>query len=158
MATTPERLASRAEQACGACKKQKRRCDKAVPECSLCRRTGRVCGYSDAPDPPPTAAAFTALRKRLSELEQRLNTPPNTFAGDASSPAASHHTLSDVGGARNSGQSTISPSLPVASGQQELEFPAALFLDIDCFIWAKLQLPDPPVDIPMVRSALSACA
>jgi hypothetical protein len=152
MATPPERLASNADQACVACKRQKRRCDKAVPQCSLCRRTGRVCVYSDAADPPPTATAFAALQRRLSELEDRLNTPPNTFTGDTSSPAESHRTLSDVGGARNSGQSTVSPSLPMVSDQQELEFPAALFLDIDCFVWAGIQMPDPSVGIPTVRT------
>ncbi|KAH7388938.1 hypothetical protein BKA64DRAFT_747579 [Cadophora sp. MPI-SDFR-AT-0126] len=148
MATPPERLASNADQACVACKRQKRRCDKAVPQCSLCRRTGRMCVYSDASDPPPTAAAFAALQKRLSELEDRLNTTPNTSSGDTSSPAESHRTLSDVGGARNSGQSIVSPSVPMVSEQQEPDFPAALFLDIDCFVWAGIQMPDPSVGIP----------
>ena len=158
MATALERLASRADQACGACKKQKRRCDRAVPECSLCRRTGRVCGYNDAPDPPPTPAAFAALQKRLSELEERLNTPPNNFGGDVSSPAASHHSLSDVSGAaRNPGQSTVLPIMSTVPAQQELEFPAALFLDIDCFVWARLHIPDPLVGIPVVRSTPNAC-
>ncbi|KAH8676577.1 hypothetical protein BGZ60DRAFT_402881 [Tricladium varicosporioides] len=148
MATAPERLTPCADQACIACKKQKRRCDRAKPECGLCKRTGRVCGYNDAPDPPPTAAAFAVLQRRLSELEERLNAPPTTFTGDVSSPAASYHTLSDVGGAQNSGQSVASPSQFIGPSQQEPEFPAALFLDIDCFVWAGLQVPDPSVGIP----------
>ena len=87
----------------------------------------------------------------------RLNTPRNTFASDASSTTASHPPLSDVNGARNSGQSTISPSLSTVPGHQELEFPAALFLDIDCFVWAGLQMPDLSVGIPTVRSTPNAC-
>lgn len=32
--------ANLAVQACSACKKQKRKCDKALPACSLCQRIG----------------------------------------------------------------------------------------------------------------------
>ncbi|SPO03699.1 uncharacterized protein DNG_06382 [Cephalotrichum gorgonifer] len=73
-------MASRSDQACGACKKQKRRCDKGLPECSLCRRTGRPCEYGIAPDPLPTASDWASLQTRLSELENLLVGTPKPAA------------------------------------------------------------------------------
>lgn len=152
MSTALEVPTPRADQACGACKKQKRRCDKAVPECSLCQRAGRVCTYPDALERQPTAAEFVALRTRLSELEQLVKTPSGTSASDvtASSPAVSSRSVSDGGAARNYTSSTLPTTPSTLSGQKELEFPAELFLDIDCFTWAGLKLPDPAVSIPVV--------
>jgi hypothetical protein len=125
MDTNPGSMAPHSDQACRACKKQKRRCDKGLPECSLCRRTGRLCEYNDAPDPPPTASDLAALRARLCELEDRL------------ANSASNHTWNDLGDARS-----------ISSAGNE--FPVALFLDLDCFVWSRLQLPAPAVTIPMV--------
>jgi hypothetical protein len=65
---------SRAHQACGSCRKQKRKCDKALPACSLCMRLGRACNYSDAPGAPSSASSedFVELRHKVQELEARL--------------------------------------------------------------------------------------
>lgn len=47
-----ERLAF-AARACLTCHKQKRKCTKEIPECSLCRKNGRPCRYGAAPVPRP---------------------------------------------------------------------------------------------------------
>lgn len=39
----------KAPQACVSCRSQKRRCDKALPTCSLCARVRRACNYSFEP-------------------------------------------------------------------------------------------------------------
>lgn len=59
-----------------ACKKQKRRCDKGLPECSLCRRTQGLCEYGIAADPQPSASDWGFLQARLTELENRLANSP----------------------------------------------------------------------------------
>ncbi|KAG9252682.1 fungal-specific transcription factor domain-containing protein [Emericellopsis atlantica] len=42
-------------QACQTCRRQKRRCDKALPACSLCCRAGRDCRYdASTPSRPPS--------------------------------------------------------------------------------------------------------
>ena len=149
LATAPEGLTQQADQACGACKKHKRRCDKAIPECSLCHRAGRTCIYPEAPESMPTAAMFAALRERLQELEERVDKPPITYYDHGFSPAVSRPSLLDRDiASHNSNLGT--PSM--LGGQEESEFPAALFLDIDCFTWAGLKLPDPPVPIPVVST------
>lgn len=126
---------SRAEQSCGACKKLKRKCDKLLPECSLCSRTGRRCDYGVA-SPAPSAADFAALQVRLAELEQRLSdglvTPQKSY---------------DPSPCRESSSGQL-----VASARSD-EFPAALFLDIDCYKWARMRLPHPVVEIPAVSLA-----
>jgi hypothetical protein len=64
--------APKANQACLSCRKQKRKCNKALPACALCARMNRHCDYSDAA-PPPTSEDFHALRMKLMELESKLN-------------------------------------------------------------------------------------
>ncbi|KAI9836990.1 MAG: hypothetical protein M1819_000639 [Sarea resinae] len=61
----------RAAQACNACRRQKRRCSKEMPCCSLCLRMGRPCDYSDS-SPTPTADDFHFLWKKVQNLEDRL--------------------------------------------------------------------------------------
>ncbi|KAE8395988.1 fungal-specific transcription factor domain-containing protein [Aspergillus alliaceus] len=39
-------LSSRATNACLTCRKQKRKCTKEKPRCSVCRKTGRACDYT----------------------------------------------------------------------------------------------------------------
>lgn len=76
----------RASQACIACRRQKRKCDKQLPSCSLCTRMSRGCDYSDS-TPTPNADDFALLRQKVAELESRLearNTPwgrTSTVAG-----------------------------------------------------------------------------
>lgn len=70
--TLPDAMMQKANQACLSCRKQKRKCNKALPACALCERMSRPCDYSDA-TPPPTSEDFHALRMKLMELEARLN-------------------------------------------------------------------------------------
>ncbi|RYP43048.1 hypothetical protein DL768_010106 [Monosporascus sp. mg162] len=66
-----EKAATKANQACHSCKRQKRKCDKVLPACGLCSRMSRTCDYSDIP-PAPTAEDIMSLQLKLLELESRL--------------------------------------------------------------------------------------
>jgi len=166
-----------ADQACRACKRQKRRCDKGLPECSLCRRTGRLCQYDGAPDPAPTASDFAVLTARLEELEDRLAAASSATGSSAAAatlpatPARHHHhpvTVRSSSGHQSSiypasplqlgysahGQSEDSEAAPAAGSDFAL---AALFLDLDCFVWSRLRLPPPDVAIPLVRCDPCEC-
>ncbi|KAF2858075.1 hypothetical protein K470DRAFT_222009 [Piedraia hortae CBS 480.64] len=60
--------------ACASCKKQKRRCDKLLPTCSLCRRIGRHCDYIDDTRPTNTAAEeLSALRQEVVDLKNLVS-------------------------------------------------------------------------------------
>ncbi|GAM40130.1 fungal specific transcription factor [Talaromyces pinophilus] len=128
----------KASQACGPCRKHKRKCDKLRPECSLCVRTCRTCDYTDTPRPPPTAAEFATLQERLGKLENRLRSasenPEFALATASVESASSFATESSA---------TTGPS------QRSSGFPSALFLDLDCYKWSGMQLPRPAVGIPM---------
>lgn len=124
-------IRSKADQACGACRKQKRKCDKSLPECTLCVRTNRQCEYDRPQEAPPTAADFAALQARLTELEDYLTHGQEVSASSAGS-------ISSMG--------IVTPSSRPGDS-----FPSALFLDIDCYMWAGMRIPRLPMGIPMVR-------
>ncbi|OQE44364.1 hypothetical protein PENCOP_c002G07116 [Penicillium coprophilum] len=121
---------SKAHQTCGPCKKHKRKCDKNLPECSLCVRTGRTCDYDHSPKPPPTADEFVALQSRIAELEDRLS----SVSQIAVSPSL----------ASNSHNSTWTNQI-----QRDNRFPSALFLDVDCYQWAGMRRSRPTLNIPL---------
>ncbi|KEF56228.1 uncharacterized protein A1O9_07809 [Exophiala aquamarina CBS 119918] len=123
---------SRADQTCAACKKLKRKCDKLLPQCALCQRTGRNCEYTTL-SPTPTAGDLSFLRERLADLEQRLATAPLTTQQAATSSSGPTVSRNDGGGDQGSGMR---------------EFPTALFLDIDCYKWTRMQMPLPSAEIP----------
>ncbi|KAH8899364.1 hypothetical protein GQ53DRAFT_836418 [Thozetella sp. PMI_491] len=123
----------RAVQACAACRKQKRKCDKTLPTCSLCSRMGRPCDYADS-QPPPTADDLATLQSRLRELEHRLSKQEQE-----SPPAIAEREPAPL----------ANPRGPLWKGAQANRFPAAMFLDIDCFKWASMTVPRPSVEIPM---------
>ena len=121
----------KAQQACMSCRKQKRKCNKALPACALCERMNRHCDYSND-SPAPTSEDFNALRMKLIELESRLNggnaitNQPTPFATPSST------TLS--------GSEPIGPPVPAYTPPQELpwqgvqnRFPAIAFLDSGAF-------------------------
>jgi hypothetical protein len=115
----------RANQACLSCRKQKRKCNKALPACALCERMSRPCDYSDV-TPPPTSEDFHALRMKLMELESRLNSGPDHAAftpssGSLSGPDAAANALSYT-----------PPQDPPWQGVQN-RFPAIAFLDSESF-------------------------
>ena len=163
-------MASRSEQACRACQKQKRRCDKGLPGCSRCQRTSRPCEYGTTADPQPTASDWGVMQARLTELENRLlaGSPRLVEQSPASGPALTSSTTTlceSVDTHSPTGpSSSVTPSFPSADdtpGYSVLvenpgpnsgaQFPASMFLDIDCYIWSRVRLPAPRGAIPAVR-------
>jgi hypothetical protein len=94
----PEPHNPKAPQACMSCRKQKRKCNKALPACALCERMNRHCDYSDA-SPAPTSEDFNALQMKVMELESRLNgansmvSPPTTFTTPSSTALSASEPL-----------------------------------------------------------------
>ncbi|TAQ83545.1 hypothetical protein B7494_g8129 [Chlorociboria aeruginascens] len=135
--------AQKAHQACVSCKKQKRRCDKRLPSCSLCTRMNRACDYTDG-SKPPTSDDFDALRLKLVELEGRLNgsmteSQPPPFA----TPSSAAYSADGLGPA---GQVYPFKESPWQNVQNR--FPAIAFLDIDSFKYGGIAIPKPSVEIP----------
>ena len=125
----------RASQACMTCRKQKRKCNKALPSCSLCERMKRVCDYSDA-QPPPTPEDFNALRMKVSELESRLNLGPEIV----NSPTPFTTSLaSTLVGPENLGPPIPAYLPPQESPWQTIQnrFPAIAFLDRETFTYGR---------------------
>ncbi|KAM5357669.1 hypothetical protein ACJZ2D_016041 [Fusarium nematophilum] len=147
----------RAPLACTACRKGKRKCDKTLPECGLCSRTGRHCDYDvDAQPSPPSASDFAAMLARLSELEDRLsrtvtsgNTAADSVPTGSISGSRNHGTASSSSIASLSAPSAPSARTDANSREPANGFPSALFLDIDCFKNAGMRLPAPLIQIPL---------
>lgn len=137
--------APKAPQACLSCRKQKRKCNKALPACALCERMSRHCDYSEAA-PAPTSEDFNVLRQKVIELEGRLNLNGNGL----------HHTPP---------YSTATPSTSIAQEegnvnvnafvQEEVyqspqnRFPAIAFLDSEAFKYGGINVPKSAVQIPV---------
>ena len=114
---------ARAHQACVSCRKQKRKCDKVLPACSLCTRLARRCDYRDAPS-SASSGDFVELRQKVQELEARLE--------------------SKQGG---SGNGVVSPSH--RSNQFAVNtFPAVFFLDSELYQESRLEIPRPNICMP----------
>jgi hypothetical protein len=146
----------RANQACISCRKQKRKCDKVLPSCSLCSRMSRACDYTDS-NAPPTADDFTALQSRLFELETRLKEKESEV--NSFSTVDTYESNSHLDGAVSSSASAEERQ---SVGLREPwwmtapnKFPSVLFLDWDCFKSAQILVPKPSLEIPMVRQILS---
>lgn len=160
LTTSAPTMASRSDQACRACKKQKRRCDKVLPKCSLCRRTGRVCDYVTAADPQPDARDWGFMQARLSELESRLAGSP--APGQALTYSST--VCESLDSTRSTGPGSVTSSFPSVDAtaadpvvedpgpDSGAQFPASMFLDVDCYIWSRARLPAPRGAIPAVRS------
>ncbi|KAK7743591.1 hypothetical protein SLS53_004126 [Cytospora paraplurivora] len=158
---------SRAAQACTTCRKQKRRCDKALPACSRCASLQKVCDYAEAAGTPtaPTAEAFASLQAKLAEIEARLDATTAAVAHKSPAPSGVHG--SSGSGTVVVGESSSSPgdlALEGTAGSSggawtgnshavrplvRLNFPALLFLDSDVYKLRGLRMPKPNVDIPM---------
>lgn len=124
---------SKAPQACSACKRHKRRCDKQLPRCGLCIRTDRSCQYVEML-PPPTGEEVAALWDRIADLESRT---------------ASVNQVADVPPTQHAQASM--PMGHVVSPPSEV---AGIFLDWDAFTWLGNSVPKPALDIPDVRLLL----
>ena len=152
-----------APQACVSCRKQKRKCDKQLPTCSLCQRIGRQCDYSaDTHNPAPSPEEFAALREQVASLEQllRSNVSGNgSVASNSSSgtdPSLLSHTASNGNGSNGShGSNGNTPSnfnlyspghIPVWPGPSS--FPSLFFLDSNAYEYERFQIQAPYVKVP----------
>ncbi|KAB5578635.1 hypothetical protein GE09DRAFT_1090501 [Coniochaeta sp. 2T2.1] len=148
--------ANKAAQACVPCRKQKRKCDKGLPACGLCSRMGRPCDYSEVHQ-TPTAEDLSSMQMKILELEQRLNQKEQQQQQQHQSQNGSSAVTSPNGHSTSSG-GTPGPSASFLNAVSEKpplwmpaqsKFPSAMFLDIDCFIYASLPVPKPAAEIPM---------
>ncbi|KAH8682267.1 fungal-specific transcription factor domain-containing protein [Xylariales sp. PMI_506] len=124
---------TRAKQACYSCRKQKRKCDKALPSCGLCSRMARDCD----------SEALAALQVKLVELENRLNYNggPDVSLSHLS-PGSASATMSHS----ETGTQLLSRE-PLWQGGPNT-FPVASFLDSRMFRGSGLQIPKPTSDVP----------
>ncbi|KAG0645929.1 Transcription factor BOA15 [Hyphodiscus hymeniophilus] len=117
--------------ACVSCRKQKRKCNKALPACALCERMNRHCDYSDA-SPAPTSEEFNALSMKVIELESRLNgnhsmiSPPTTYRTPSSTAISAPDSLGAGGPSYNHPQDYAWQGL-------QNKFPAIAVLDKETF-------------------------
>lgn len=136
-----------APQACSACRKQKRRCDKTLPSCSLCVRIGRPCDYRSEPLPAPSPENFAALQQQVADLEQLIRsgvrgaaTPPPTTAQSSSNGSVGFMPVS------NGKSSPGDNSLSLAGSQSwysAASFPSLYFLDSNAFTYERFQVRTP---------------
>ncbi|KAL1584242.1 hypothetical protein WHR41_06760 [Cladosporium halotolerans] len=128
-----------ADSACVACKSKKRKCDKALPQCGLCTRTGGFCAYVDPGLAPARSIASIA------SIENRGHFEPGA------SPFYHEHALTYT-------PPTVSPrrglALQPVRASSNGSFPSALLLDVDCFHRMGLQLSQPSINIPMKTLAI----
>lgn len=130
------------QQACMSCKKQKRKCNKALPACALCERMNRHCDYSND-SPAPSSGDFNTLRMKVIELESRLN---------GGNPMTSQSTPFATPPTTLSGSDSLGPPVPSYTPPQEVawhgvqnRFPAIAFLDSDAFKYGGYFEPLPKV-------------
>jgi hypothetical protein len=121
--TSDDSANARAHQACVSCRKQKRKCDKVLPACSLCTRLARPCDYRDAPS-SASSSDFVELRQKVQELEARLESKP---AGNGNGLLSPNH---------RSNQFAVNA------------FPAVFFLDSEIYQESRFDIPRPAVSVP----------
>jgi len=122
----------KANQACLTCRKQKRKCDKALPGCSLCQRMNRHCDYSDS-TPQPTAEDYQALKREMAELKSIMqggNGGGNVMLSPSMTYATTSNSLSGPEAMAQQAQGYIPPQEYIWQGVQN-RFPAITFLDSD---------------------------
>ena len=161
----------KASQACMSCRKQKRKCSKALPACSLCERMNRNCDYSDS-SPLPTSEDFNALRRKVTELESRLN------ERNGGNVEMNQHAPYATPSSTLSAQQEMLPQAPVYTPPREApwhgiqnRFPAIAFLDGEVFRYSgfvyffvlpvhllkrfgSVLVPKPTVEVPLVNASL----
>lgn len=133
---------SRAPQACLSCRRQKRKCDKALPGCSICTRQDRFCDYTSTVT-APSPEEFAQLQQRITDLEAKLH-EQNLGITDMSSQTSRSAEWSVA---------DLSPSTSVTDGPFN-HFPSMFFLDAEIFGEARISIPRPACSAP--RHLLSA--
>jgi Fungal specific transcription factor domain/Fungal Zn(2)-Cys(6) binuclear cluster domain len=124
-------MSLRASQACIACRKQKRKCNKALPACSLCQRMVRPCDYSDS-TPTPNADDFALLRKKVTDLEARLESQNVAFARSSSLGSRG----ADLSARESPGAEQVSL------------FPSLFVLEAEMFQEGRMTVPRPKLPVP----------
>jgi hypothetical protein len=119
----------RAPQACVSCRRQKRKCDKLLPSCSLCSRMSRPCDYSEAM-PNPTSEDFASMRQKIADLEARL---------EGRRSEGWHRPMRSL---------SRSPGSSVGPHSTDATFPAAFFLDGEVFKEAQMVVLKPNIPVP----------
>ncbi|KAI8082944.1 fungal-specific transcription factor domain-containing protein [Halteromyces radiatus] len=71
----------RATQACSPCRKKKKKCDGAKPNCRNCTEAGLECGYAECKRRGPRKGYVQLLEERLALLERRLTGMPPSSTG-----------------------------------------------------------------------------
>lgn len=126
----------RASQACLACRKQKRKCDKALPACTLCSRMKRACSYTD-PSSGQNNNDLALLREKVQLLEARLESV--SILSDNTSQKSLRWSP---------GSSATSISTPVNPS-----FPSSFFLDTELFNRIHGSIPRPQIPVPVAMKA-----
>ncbi|KAH6976677.1 hypothetical protein EDB80DRAFT_302091 [Ilyonectria destructans] len=96
-------------QACSTCRTQKRKCTKELPECALCKRSGRPCNYGVSTLPVKTSERHV---REASTGRSSHGSSPSTFTVSVRPP----------------GRTSLTASEPVHT-----DFPALFFLDFEYF-------------------------
>lgn len=122
-----------ATHACQTCRKQKRKCTKELPKCSLCTRLSRECMYMD-PSPPPHDET-QALRARIAELEFAL------------ARQQAEQVQVQVGHTSSISQAFTHLARNVNTNPLQ-KFPAVFFLDYEVFQEDRMTITNPEVPIP----------
>jgi len=122
----------RAAQACAACRKQKKGCDKLFPTCSSCERLRRACHYETGSSPPPPAEGYENLVKRLAKLESEMSEQRAAFNAHVGSQSSFH----------------LGPLTPVTYSTNPSPFPTAFFLDVEVFQQQKMKTLGPQMEVP----------
>lgn len=130
---SPETESVLAPHACSACKKQKRRCDKQLPQCSLCLRMGRACDYDEA-QPSSSADNSQALQNRISELETLL--------------LQKNQQIVQLSSQTPESKEPCDPAARVFNSNPFEVFPSLFFLDCEIFNEARPCIPQPRPPIP----------
>lgn len=146
-----------APQACQNCRKQKRKCDKALPVCGLCSRIGRICDYSiESQAAAPSSEEFASLRQKVADLESLL-TRTATNNHSATSNGSNGGVVVGSNGSWGNGLSNgSSPANLLSPSPQSNQcawpgpstFPSLFFLDSEAFEYERFQIQAPYVRVP----------
>lgn len=163
----PDNAQPLAAQACVSCKRQKRKCDKALPACGLCVRIGRACDYaapgSETESPLPTLEEFDALRRKVQDLESLVATSSSSHGSTPSGGRLSSDREISAKSRAREGPASITWSdhhaspRSVSSSQWSTsnDLPALFFMDLKQFRHGGYQVGTPTfIQLPPFAMAL----